>query len=126
MKSYKDLDIYAISYDLAVKAHKMSLGLPQFEMYEEGSQLRRASKSISANIVEGYGRRKYKAEFVKFLIYAHASCDETIVHLNFIRDTHGIDGEKFSSLIDSYADLSKKISKFIQYVDGNWQVRKEL
>jgi len=55
----------------------MSLGLPQFEMYEEGSQLRRSSKSVTANIVEGYGRRKYKAELLKFMIYAHASCDET-------------------------------------------------
>ena len=122
MKSYKDLDIYAVSYDLAIKVHKISLGLPQFEMYEEGSQVRRASKSVTANIVEGYGRRRYKAEFVKFLVYAHASCDETIVHLHFIGDTHGLDGDELISLIDSYADLSRKISRFIDYVDKSWQI----
>jgi len=36
-------------------------------------------------------RKKYKADFIKFLIYSHASCDETIVHLNFIKDTHKLD-----------------------------------
>ncbi len=70
----------------------MSLKLPQYELYEEGSQLRRSSKSIPSNIVEGYGRNKYKAEFIKFLIYAHASCDETILHLRFIQDIHEVDG----------------------------------
>lgn len=66
----------------------MSLKRPKYELYEEGSQIRRSSKSITSCIVEGYGRKKYKAEFIKFLIYAHASCDETILHLNYLKDTH--------------------------------------
>ena len=72
MASYRDLDIYKLSYELAIKIHKMSLKLPKYEMYEEGSQIRRSSKGITSCIVEGYGRKKYKAEFVKFLIYAQA------------------------------------------------------
>lgn len=88
MKNYKDLEIYKLSYDLAIKIHKMSLELPKYEMYEEGSQIRRSSKAITSCIVEGYGRKKYKADFIKFLTYAHASCDETILHLNFIKDIH--------------------------------------
>ncbi len=83
MKSYRDLDVFQISYELAIAVHRVSLKLPKYEMYEEGSQVRRSSKSITANIVEGYGRRRYKLDFIKFLVYAHASCDETIVHLNF-------------------------------------------
>lgn len=51
-------------------------------MYEEGSQIRRSVKPIKSNIVEGYGRRRYKADYVKFLIYAQASNDETIDHRN--------------------------------------------
>lgn len=81
MKSYKDLEIYGLSYDLAIETHNMTLTLPKYELHEEGSQLRRSSKAITACIAEGYGRKKYKADFVKFLIYAHASCDETILHL---------------------------------------------
>jgi four helix bundle protein len=126
MKSYKDLEIYKLSYDLAVKVHKMSLRLPQYEMYEEGSQVRKSSKGITSCIVEGYGRRKYKAEFSKFLVYAHASCDETILHLNFIKDTHGFIEKEVESFIGSYNELGGKISRFINFVEKEWNVRKDL
>ncbi len=66
----------------------MSLSeLPRFELYEEGSQIRRSSKSVVANIVEGYGRRRYKSEYIRFLIFALASCDETREHLEILRET---------------------------------------
>ncbi len=126
MKSYKDLEIYRLSYDLAIKVHKMSLKLPQYEMYEEGSQVRKSSKGITSCIVEGYGRRKYKAEFSKFLIYAHASCDETILHLNFIKDTHDFIEKEVESFIGSYDELGGKISRFINFVEKEWNVRKGL
>jgi four helix bundle protein len=64
VKNYKDLEIYKLSYDLAIKIHKFSLKLPKYEMYEEGSQIRRSSKGITSCIVEGYGRKKYKADRV--------------------------------------------------------------
>ena len=120
-KNYRDLEIYKLSYDLAIKVHNMSLKLPSYEMYEEGSQVRKSSKGITSCIVEGYGRSKYKAEFIKFLIYAHASCDESIVHLEFIKDTHKLDNEEIRPLIDSYNELGAKINKFIQYVEGEWK-----
>jgi four helix bundle protein len=126
MKSYKDLEIYKLSYDLAVKVHKMSLKLPQYEIYEEGSQVRKSSKGITSCIVEGYGRRKYKAEFSKFLIYAHASCDETILHLNFTKDTHDFIKNEVESFIGSYDELGGKISRFINFVEKEWNVRKDL
>jgi len=121
MKSYRDLEIYNLSYGLAIKIHKMSLGLPKYELYEEGSQIRRSSKGITSCIVEGYGRKKYKADFVKLLIYAHASCDETILHLNFINDTHELNEKEMSFFLDSYNELGRKINRFIQYVEKNWK-----
>ena len=123
MKSYKDLEIYKISYGLAVKVHKFSLTFPQYELYEEGGQVRRSSKGVTSCIAEGYGRGKYKAEFIKFLIYAHASCDETIVHLSFLRDTHKTDESTVKELINSYEELGGKINRFIQYVEKEWNAR---
>jgi len=125
MKSYRDLEIYKISYDLTVEVHKFSLTLPQYEMYEEGSQVRKSSKGIPACIAEGYGRKRYKAEFIKFLVYAHASCDETIVHLNFLKDTHHDVGQKTETLIYSYGELGKKINRFIQYVEDEWNSKSQ-
>jgi four helix bundle protein len=121
MKSYRDLEIYSLSYELAVKIHKMSLELPKYEMYEEGGQIRRSSKAITSSIVEGYGRRKYKADFIKFLVYAHASCDETIVHLNLLKDTHQLNGEEIAFFLNSYDELGGKVNKFIQYVEKKWK-----
>jgi four helix bundle protein len=79
-KSYKDLDIYTISIGLFLSLHPKTLKLPKYELYELGSQLRRSSDSIVSNIVEGYGRRRYKAEFIRFLVFSHGSCLETINH----------------------------------------------
>jgi len=126
MKSYKDLEIYKLSYDLAVKVHRMSLKLPQYEIYEEGSQVRKSSKGVTSCIAEGYGRKKYKAEFVKFFVYAHASCDETIVHLNFIKDIHDFIEKEVESFIGLYDELGGKISRFINFVEKEWNVRKDL
>jgi len=121
MKSYRDLEIYKLSYDLAIKIHKMSLKLPPYELFEEGSQIRKSSKGITSCIVEGYGRKRYKADFIKFLIYSHASCDETILHLNFLNDTHDLNKMGMESFIDSYNELGRKINRFIQYVEKEWR-----
>ena len=67
--------------------------LPKFETYEEGSQIRRSSKSIATSIVEGFGRKRYQQEFIKYLTYALASCDETKEHLELLFET-GLFNEK--------------------------------
>jgi len=73
MKIYKDLEIYNLSLSLFFKTHAVSLKLPKYELYELGSQIRRSSDSVVTNSVEGYGRRRYKQDFIKFLTYSHAS-----------------------------------------------------
>ena len=62
-------------------------GLPKFETYEEARQIRRSVKSVRSNIVEGYGRRRYKLEFMRFLTFAIASNDETMDHLEILYET---------------------------------------
>lgn len=81
-------------------------------MYEEGGRLRRSARSITSCILGAYGRRRFKAEFVKFLIYAHASCDETIHHLNSIRDTHELDEKEIWLSLHAYDRLGSKINRF--------------
>src|SRR5258705_1450360 len=114
MKSYKDLEVYKESKRLAIEIHKMTLALPKFELFEEGGQIRRSPKSVTTMIVEGYGRRRYKADFIKYLIYAQSECDETIVHLEFLFETGSLrDQELYEKLQREYDLLSKKINKFI-------------
>ncbi len=125
MTTYKDLDIYKLSHKLAVEIHKMTLKLPKFEMYEEGAQIRRSSKSVSTNIVEGFGRRRYKQEFIQYLIYSLASCDETKEHLQYLYDTGSLkDKEQFNYFMTGYEELGAKLSKFISAVERGHLVRK--
>ena len=120
MSSYKDLEIYKLAFELALKVHKYSLELPPFELYEQGSQVRRSSQSIKDQITEGYGRRRYKADFIKFLIYAQASNDECLNQINTINALYP---EKIGwiDLGNEYEILGMKINKFIQYVENNWK-----
>lgn len=105
---------------MAIEIHRLSFSLPKFELYEEGSQIRRSSKAVTSAIVEGYGRRRYKADYIKHLIYAQTECDETIVHLDFLVETESLtDKVKYDQLRDEYDTLSKKINKFIQWVENN-------
>ena len=119
-QSYKDLDIYKKAHKLAVEVHQMSLKLPKFETYEEGSQIRRSSKSVKSNIVEGFGRRKYKQEFLKFLIYSLASCDETADHLKTLYETNSFSDESsYNYFCEEYDHLGKMINNFIKSVENS-------
>jgi four helix bundle protein len=117
--SYRELEIWKLARETAIAVHRMTLdNLPKFEMYEEGSQIRRSAKSISANIVEGYGRRRYKQEFIRFLVFAHASCDETIEHLEMPFETGSLTNELVYRDLSGPLDLlGRKLNVFIDSVE---------
>ena len=118
MSGYKELRIYKEAHRLGVIIHKFSLKLPKFEIYETGSQIRRSSKSISANIVEGYGRRRYKADYVKFLVFAQASCDETSEWLTYIHDLYDDMEAAAEKLLSEIDHLGRQINVFIQAIEN--------
>lgn len=118
---YRDLEVWQLARELSVSVHHMTLdALPKFEWYEEGSQIRRASKSIRANIVEGFGCRRYKAEFVKHLTYAIASARETEDHLLTLRETGSLKDESlFRELSELTSKLLAKLMLFTASVQRN-------
>lgn len=117
--SYKNLEIWKLAREVVIEIHQMSLNeLPKFEMYEVGSQIRRSSKSVKSNIVEGYGRRYYKQEFIHHLIISLASNDETIDHLETLFETKSLTNEMvYKSLHDKLELLGKKLNSFIKSVN---------
>ncbi len=118
--SYKKLEIWQLSKEIVNNIHEMTLQLPQFEMYEEGRQIRKSSKSIKSNIVEGYGRRRYKQDFIRFLIYALSSCDETIDHLETLFETASLKSvSEYELLVERINLLGKKLNRFIQSVENH-------
>ena len=67
------------------------------------------------------GEEDIKPDFIKYLIYAQSECDETIVHLDFLFETESLkDISLFKTVKREYDILSKKLNKFIQWVEDNW------
>lgn len=116
---YKKLKVWEMARELVVEIHRMTLTkLPKFELYEEGSQIRRSIKSVKSNIVEGYGRRRYKAEYLRFLDFAYASLLETTDHLETLQETGSLtDSDLFASLNNRLTELSKALHAFIRSVE---------
>jgi four helix bundle protein len=116
--SYKKLEIWQAARDLVIDIHEMSVKqLPKFEQYEEGSQIRRSIKSVKSAIVEGYGRRSYKQDYIRFLSIAQASNDETIDHLETLYETKSLtDDALYANLHQRLEILGRKLYKFIQSV----------
>ena len=120
MKSFKHLEIYKLAKKLAISIHHYSLRLPKYELYETGGQIRRSTKSVVFNIAEGYGRRRYKDEYIRYLIFSQASCDEAYAQVELLLELYP-DVKTPDNIIDEYDMLGRKINKFIQYVENNWK-----
>jgi four helix bundle protein len=116
--SYRDLEIGQLARALTIDIHRMMLhDLPKFESYEVASQIRRSMKSVRSNIVEGYGRRKYKQEFIRLLTFALASNDETIDHLETLHETGPLQNAAlFEQLRARLMTLGRKLNRFRQSV----------
>ena len=122
----EELKIYEKAHKLAIEIHRMSLELPSFEMYEQASQIRRSSKSVAAQIVEGYSLRNYKNEYIHYLNRAYASNCETKEHLQLLFETKSLKDDKvYKRLCLEIEDLSKMIYSFIQSVEKEHKLPKE-
>jgi four helix bundle protein len=120
--SYKNLEIWQMARDISIDIHQMTLTLPKFEQFEEAQQIRRSTKSVRSTIVEGYGRRHYKADYIKFIIYALASNDETIDHLETLWETKSlINSATYADLHKRLTILGRKINNFLQALQESQQ-----
>ena len=108
--SFEDLEVFQRAYRLSLEIHRRSLAFPQIEQHVLGDQMRRASKSICANVAEGYGRQKRsKAEFKRFLQLAIGSSDEMRVWVRYALDLGYIDEAIWKRWRDEYQLISRML-----------------
>ena len=108
--SFEDLKVFQRAYRLSLLIHRASLGWPAIEQYGLADQVRRASKSICANVVEGFSRQqRSKAEFRRFLLMAIGSSDEMRVWLRYGLDLGYIDEATWQQWRDDYEEISKML-----------------
>ena len=118
--SYRNLQIWQLARLLVIDVHNMSLNLPAFEKFEVGSQIRRSVKSVKSNIVEGYGRRRYKQDYIRFIVFALSSNDETIDHLETLYETKSLKNkELYQDLHKRTKQLGIKINNFLLSIEKN-------
>jgi four helix bundle protein len=108
--SFEDLEVFQRAYRMSLEIHRQSLTFPQIEQRVLADQLRRASKSICANVAEGYGRQKRsKAEFKRFLQMAVGSSDEMRVWVRYAFDLEYIDETVWRRWRDEYQMISRML-----------------
>lgn len=117
--NYRNLEVWQLAREFVISIHQIiQTKLPHFEMFEEGSHIRRAIKSVKSNIVEGYGRRRYKQEFVRLVDYALASGDETVDHLDTLVATKSLkDAAVVDDLTTKLEQLGRKLNLFLRSVE---------
>jgi four helix bundle protein len=112
IKSYKDLNVYNLSYELAMDIFWMTRDFPKEEVYSLTSQVVRSSRSISSNITEGWAKREYENYFKQHLIHALGSNAETENWLRFAKDCNYVSDyevEKINSKLDQTGKMLTKL-----------------
>jgi four helix bundle protein len=117
IKKVFDLEIFKLSYEIAMDIFHVSRNFPKEEKYSLTDQIVRSSRSIAANIAEGWGKRIYENEFKRHLIYSTGSLEETKVWLSFSRDCKYIDETAFKAFETKLDELGAKVYKLY----ANWK-----
>ena len=108
-QGFKDLKVYKLAYEAAMKIFEISKSFPKEETYSLTDQIRKASRSVCANIAEGYRKRIYPKHFTSKISDADGECSETMVWLDFSKDCNYISLEIHKELTYSYEEIGKML-----------------
>ena len=117
ISSFEDLEVFQRAYRVSLEIHKESLQFPKIEQFAMADQVRRASKSICANIAEGFAKqRRSSAEYRRYLLMAIGSADEMRVWIRYCLDLDYIDDATSSRWREEYI----VIAKMLQTIYTRW------
>ena len=113
MRGYKDLKVFQMAYRLAMEIFRETKAFPREERYSLTDQIRRSSRSVAANIAEGYRKRRYPKMFVSKLADADGEATETQVWLDFALDYGYLPQDRHDELINGYEEIGKMLGTMI-------------
>ena len=117
-QSFEDLEVFQRAYRLSLEVHHKTLTMPKIEQYGLAEQMRRSSKSICANLAEGYGKRASKAEFKRYISIAIGSSDERRVWSRYCFDLGYISEEGGAAMAAELSSDSQNAQWSIESRDG--------
>ncbi len=117
IRSVEDLDVYRKAYQAAMKVFRLSRSFPKEEHFSLIDQIVRSSRSVAANIREGFAKREYENVFLRHLVDVLGSVEETQTWLDFAKDCGYMDGEKYQITIREY----REICSMLYALRKNWR-----
>jgi four helix bundle protein len=114
IRSYEDIEAFQRAMLWLRQVHELVLTFPDYEKFDLASQLRRASKSIPANIAEGYSKRRSTRNFKLYLANAQGSANEVVVHFQIAEALGYLSAEQTAPLIEEYRIIGKQLTKLIE------------
>ena len=109
LRGHRDLKVYQLAYKLAMNIYEVSKTFPKDEKYSLTDQIRRSSRSVAANIAEGFRKRQYPKMFVSKLADADGEATETQVWLDFARDSKYLSPEQNIELVSGYEEVGRML-----------------
>ncbi|GER80962.1 MAG: four helix bundle protein [Anaerolineales bacterium] len=109
LKGFRDLKVYQLAYKLAMDIFRESKSFPKDEKYSLTDQMRRSSRSIAANIAEGFRKRQYPKMFLSKLADADGETAETQVWLDFALDCEYLSKEEHDELLSQYEEIGRML-----------------
>jgi four helix bundle protein len=114
-RGFEDLKAWQLARRLMIENHELAVTLPAIERFDLAPQIRRASKSVMANIAEGYGRYHY-LDCLRFYYIARGSLTETINHIITAHDLGYIDDQRYQEIYDLGREGERALNGYIAYV----------
>ena len=112
VSSVRDMNVFKRTYELSLKIHKASLDFPKNEQYGLADQLRRSSKSICANLVEGFAKQiNSKREFSRYVVMSLGSCNEALLWLKYAQDLNYLTQETSQAWQTEYEEIARMLNK---------------
>lgn len=114
MPGFRDLKAYSLAFEFAMQVFEETKHSPKEERFSLADQIRRSSRSVAANIAEGYRRREYRSMFLTRLHDADAEAAETQTWLDFAWRCAYFAPERHQSLIKGYEELGRILGAMIR------------
>ncbi len=105
IRHFRDLDVYRRAFDAAMEIFQMTKGFPSEERFSLVDQIRRSSRSVCANLAEGWRKRRYPAVFKNKITDSMQEASETQCWLEFSLACEYIQKSVFDKLDDEYEQL---------------------
>jgi four helix bundle protein len=122
VRRFRDLDVYQNALAAGLRVYELTKKFPAEERYALTDQIRRSSRSVCANIAEGWRKRRYEAAFVSKLSDAETEAAETQVHVEFALRHGYLFRDEFMQLDDAYEKIIGQLVKMIEQ-PNKWLIK---